>query len=1171
MNRIIAIKARLTYGLRILLVTGLGTSVTVSEAALLNLADSPPYLITAVEPNVLLTFDDSGSMNWSYLPDTVSGLSNTNRGCSSEINKVYFDPNIVYDTPVMEDGVTLLNAASPTLFTSAYRNGFAGGTRDNLATNYRPSWNSLTPSVTCNTAGVPGAAFYYTYNTVCGNVNSDACYTLVRPIPAAQQQNFANWYSYYRNRNSMAKSAAGRAFARFGTNVRVAGHHLDGSGGSTGSGALKFPGTFSAGALKPFTGTNRTDFFTSLYDSPASSWTPLREAMKRAGDYLMTDDPYLDTPGTAFNATTNPERSCRQNFHVFMTDGYWNSPTGPIPGSGTPGPIVTGNQDDTAQTLPPPDSVSYTAGRAPYSDAWSGTLADAAFYYWATDLRSGLTNNVPTHFTVGTPATDYWNPVNDPANWQHMENFTIGLGIPGTLTKDTATYNNLVAGSTAWPDPITNSLGQRIDDLWHAAINSRGQYFSASNPTELVTAFTEVVNNVADRISSSSSVALNSGSLTGSNFAYQARFDSSNWTGQLLAYPISASTGVLSTTASWDAAVLLNGQHYDTGRQIITYKPSTRAGIPFRTGSLDTSQSTALNYNPITATTDTQGSARLNYLRGDASNEGTGNNYRVRNRLCGLVACPPGTNTGVLGDIINSGPLYVGPPPFDYPTSLETPSYPAFRDLAANKNRTPIIYAGANDGMLHGFNASTGLEMFAYVPDKVYNNLSRLAHTPYTHKYFVDGGTMAGDVVIGGVWRSILVGTLRKGGQGIFAIDITDPSSFTEANASNLVLWEFTDANDADLGYTYSEPSIVRMHNGKWAVIFGNGYNNSEADGMASTTGRAVLYILVVSDYTSAGGWILGTNYFKLTTGVGSVTTPNGLASPAAVDNDGDYIVDQIYAGDLQGNMWRFDVTSSTASTWDNPGNRKLVYAAGSQQPITVRPRIRKHPAGQPGNMVYFGTGKYLETSDSSIVGATTQTFYGVWDESGVANPVKTNLLEQTVLGSSTAQFRVTSNNPMIWRAGSPVPSPSYIGWYLDLPTTGERQVTNPILRGGRIIFTTVIPSDDPCSVGGDGWLMELNASSGGRLDNTPFDVNNDGVFSGLDLIGGLPASGQKLTGIPSSPTIQTGGNPAVSPACTTARCREQKLISGSSGGIASPIENPDTCSYCRASWRQIR
>ena len=690
------------------------------------------------------------------------------------------------------------------------------------------------------------------------------------------------------------------------------------------------------------------------------------------------------------------------------------------------------------------------------------------------------------------------------------------------------------------------------------------------------------MNNVIGRISSAAPVALNSGAVGGSNLAYQARFDSSNWTGQLLAYPINTSTGVIGTAPTWDAGLVLAGQHFDSGRQIITYKPSNRTGVPFRLASLDASQSTALNFNPITAAADvpSQAQARLNYLRGDASNESSTPPaliYRPRLRMCGALPCPAGTNTGVLGDIINSPPLYIGAPPFDYPASFGPVSYPAFRDLPANRNRTPMIYVGANDGMLHAFDAATGNEKFAYVPSKVYGNLSRLAHTPYAHKAFADGGSMAGDVILGGVWRTILVSNLRKGGQGVFALDITDPSTFTtaETNANNLLLWEFTDTNDADLGYTYGDPSIVRMHNGKWAAIFGNGYNNSEADGAASTTGRAVLYILVLEDYTKAGGWILGTNFFKLTTGVGSVATPNGLASPAAVDNDGDNIVDQIYAGDLQGNMWRFDVTSSSANTWTLPASRNLVFAAGTSQPITVRPQVRQHPDGYPGNMVHFGTGKYIENSDASIVGATTQTFYGIWDESGLANPTRTNLLEQRVTSTTTItgvdgvtrSFRVTTDNPIVWRAGTPVPSPSYIGWYMDLPTPGERQVTNPVLSGSRIIFITTIPSDDPCSVGGNSWLMELKASSGQRLGATPFDTNGDGIFNSLDLLSGTPASGQSITGIGQGPVIRAGGNPAT---CTGPRCREQKLIGSSDGTIKTPLENPDTCSYCRAGWREL-
>lgn len=1202
MNRNLDIDHRGTRYLNALLAIALGAALSVVHAAPLNILDTPLYLSTPVGPNVVLTFDDSGSMNWAFLGDEVgfgdadpthnnpAGLDGSPRGCAHNINKVYFDPAITYNPPLKADGTPYPNSS----FTGAYINGYnTGAGTVNLATSYQAKWDPtgtwLSTTATCGLTS-PTAAFYYLYNSACGNQYNDACYTLVQhnnptAWSATQQQNFANWYSYYSTRNLMAKTAIGRAFANFPSTVRVAGQHLNNTSAGTGT-SIKFTTTIgtmtqfcdnSSGTVAgcPTGSTARTNFYTRIYNTPASGGTPLVAAMQRAGNYFKstTNGAYRDDPSSA----TSPERSCRQNFQVMLTDGYWNSGTGAA--------ITPTNVDGTNETLG--DGTAYTVPNHPYSDSWSNTLADNSFNAWYQDLRTDLPNIVPPHW--GESTHNIWNPVNDPATWQHLVTFTIGLGIDGTLTNDTATTTNLVNGSTSWPQPCDGCGGENIDDLWHAALDSRGQYFKAGNPEQLSAAFNTIVQNVVDRMSSASTVALNTATLTGNNYVYQSRFNSGSWSGQLLAYYISPTTGNISTTPSWDAGVVLNGQDYSSGRSIITYKPSTNVGIPFRWPSnpsapgpaeLDVSQSSALNLNPNTNVADTQGPARLNYIRGDASNENTGNSYRVRTRTCGITTCPAGTNTGWLGDTVDSAPIYVGTSPFDYLDTMESQPYSTFRTSTAS--RQPIVYVGANDGMLHGFDAATGTEKLAYIPGAVYSNLSQLTATPYSHRYYVDGNPVPGDVFINGAWHTILVGGLRKGGQGIYALDITNPGSFSEGNAGNLVLWEFTDKNDADLGYTFSEPVIAKMHNGKWAVILGNGYNNTVADGAASTTGHAVLYILFIEPGMT--GWS-SSSFVKIDTGVGTTTTPNGLASPAAVDVDGDNVVDYIYTGDLQGNMWKFDVTAAATSSWTSASNRSVVYvakdASGVLQPITTRPQIGRMPVGQPGYVIYFGTGRYLDSLDASTAtSSSVQTFYGVWDSGPVSNPTRTNLLQQTVVSTQTvsgSDYRVISNNPMTWKTTAG--SSGYVGWYIDLPTTGERSVTDSILRDGRIIFTTLIPSGDPCTAGGDGWLMELDSSNGGRLATTPFDVNGDNSFTSADLLtigsGGsttqASAGGQKFTGIPSSPTILVGGNPASSPGCTGAKCQEQKLIGSSDATIKGVAENPSNCNYCRASWRQIR
>ena len=486
-----------------------------------------------------------------------------------------------------------------------------------------------------------------------------------------------------------------------------------------------------------------------------------------------------------------------------------------------------------------------------------------------------------------------------------------------------------------------------------------------------------------------------------------------------------------------------------------------------------------------------------------------------------------------LGDIVDSTPRYEAAPGLPYPDSFgvgapET-SYSAYQTTQIN--RTPVIYVGANDGMLHAFNATSsgGQEIFAYVPNGVFTNLNKLTSINYnsTHQFFVDGSPSVSDAFFAGTWHTLVAGGLNKGGKSIYALDVTNPTSFGTSN----VLWEFTDA--ADLGFTYSQPAIVRMHNGHWVVVFGNGYN--------STNGKAVLFIRDLEDGTVT----------KIDTGVGvstsaDGTTPNGLATVAPVDVNGDTIVDYIYAGDLQGNMWKFDVTGNTAGSWGvayNSGATKLPLFTAcvaspctllNRQQITTRPDVAPKSGG--GQIVLFGTGKYLESVDITRI-SPTNTFYGIYDNNtpnaSFVAPVKSSLLQQQVLQELTvsgSSFRTTSNNALT----------NQPGWYINLPTvappgtlpaTGrEMQVTDSVLRSGRILFATLIPASDPCGFGGTSWLMALDARTGSRLGISLFDVNGDGYFTSADFVtsGGItvPVSGrQSREGVVGTPTILGTGN----------------------------------------------
>jgi len=620
------------------------------------------------------------------------------------------------------------------------------------------------------------------------------------------------------------------------------------------------------------------------------------------------------------------------------------------------------------------------------------------------------------------------------------------------------------------------------------------------------------------------------------------------------AYALDA-TGSLLPTAQWSAAASMPAAG---NRQVFTVATSGSPAI-FRWASLDANRQAAL----IGADTPAIGAQRVDYLRGDASQEQR-NGGIFRNR------------SGALGDIIDSAPAYVGAPAYRYPDSLEAAPYSAFQ--AAEANRVGAVYVGANDGMLHAFRADTGQELFAYLPGAVFANLAQLSAPAYSHRYFVDGTPTTGDAFLGGAWHSVLAAGLNAGGQAVFALDITQPEAYREAGGGSPLLWEFSDAQDPDLGDTFSRPSIVRMHNGRWAAIFGNGYNNTAPDAHVSSTGDAVLYVV---DLTS--GAVLA----KLDTGVGMAqdptgqNRPNGLATAAVVDVDGDGNADYGYAGDLFGNLWKFDFTDANPANWKvayNSGGASVpIYvardASGMAQPITSKPAVSRGPTGQ-GLIVLFGTGKYLEPSDTILANLHPQSLYGIID-----NMTGTDADLVSGRGALTAQqitretlFEGAGGAPIAVRVTTANLLGNNRGWYLDLISPaagfqGEMLVSDPQLSEGQVIFSTLVPSSDPCSAGGHSWLMTLDLFDGAHLDHTPFDLNGDGHFNAGDYIGvgngAVPASGLE-TGVGITP------RPALLAGNSSASC-DYLIMAGSTGANQTVCRNPGPRGFGRQSWRQVR
>lgn len=721
-------------------------------------------------------------------------------------------------------------------------------------------------------------------------------------------------------------------------------------------------------------------------------------------------------------------------------------------------------------------------------------------------------------------------------------------------------------------DMNNNNIPDQTSEWDTSGDGDPDNFFLITNAISLREQLAKAFEQIIERTGSFSSAALSSGFLAENTRIYQAIFRTKDWSGQLLAFAIDPDTGDILTNGSgpmgslWDASQVLKNQNFNAGRRIITYKPSSQSGIPFRWPSnpaspglteLDAAQLTALNTSPISGTMDNLGEARLEYVRGNKAHEvQNGGTFRDRSTP--------------LGDIIHSTPISVGAPEQAYPliwtdgAPENNVSYSAFKEN--NANRKNVIYVGANDGALHAFDADNGTELFAYIPAKILQSLAQLTAQNYSHRYFADGSPTVIDALVNNQWRTILAAGLNGGGQAVYALDITNPNQFNEASAANIVRWEFSDADDPDLGFTYSQPSIVRLANGKWGAVFGNGYNNTAPDNFVSTTGNAVIYIVDIETKAIIKKFNTGVGMSADPLGLGR---PNGMSTPVVVDVDGNSIANFIYAGDLFGNLWKINISANNPSSWDfsfKQGSAPAPLfvardANGNRQPITSRPAISRLNFNQSAFQVYFGTGKYLEVSDKTDL--SVQSVYALRDDNTGVISGRGQLREQTIL-SESENTRITNNNLL---------ANNDRGWYMDLlvdgVARGERVVSNLLFINDKIIFSTVIPTDDPCDFGGESWLMELNALDGSRLDFNVFDVNNDGVIDGADGGTFIDSSGQTFT-VPVSGLKSEVGLVAT-PSILNAGDKEYKYLPGTSGGIQKINENPGHQIFGRQSWRQLK
>ena len=540
---------------------------------------------------------------------------------------------------------------------------------------------------------------------------------------------------------------------------------------------------------------------------------------------------------------------------------------------------------------------------------------------------------------------------------------------------------------------------------------------------------------------------------TGTTVAFAPWFENGSFQGDVYAYPVSSSGVIDVLSPNWNARAQIANQNFDTGRNIVTYSSS---GIPFRWGSLTDGQKTALD--PATAL-GAASSPVLDFIRGDQSNEiANGGTYHNR--------------AAVLGDIIHSPPVYVGPPSFPYTFN----DYLTFANGTA-KTRDNRLYVGANDGMLHALDAATGQEMFGYIPSMVIANLPLLKLSPYAHQYYVDGIITMGDVYYDSAWHTVLVGGLGAGGKGFYALDVTAPTglSASENTVASKLLWEYDDASDNGgdlLGYSYGRPSIVRLNSGgtdkKWAVILANGYMSSD--------GGASLHIRNIKDGTIIKNFPVGTP---------NAGSPNGLSSPTVIDMDGNGTADRVYAGDIDGNLWKFDISSETESNWTASLFFSAKDAGGAALSIIAAPEVALHPSS--GLFVYVATGRLFTIADATST--QIQTVFGLID-TGTALTGSITLLSQTLISMTHASgaVKVISNNSIT----------SESGWRVDFPE-GEMVIQDMVVRDSRLQFVAV----NATITTGENWLYELDNLTGGSPGSTVMDINGDKTLNSLDNVDG--------------------------------------------------------------------
>lgn len=942
----------------------------------------------------------------------------------------------------------------------------------------------------------------------------------------AEKQNFANWYTYYRTRLNTLKSATGYAFQNVNNSKRVGFINTNPVGGSTTNGYSK-----DYVNVKGFFTDHKKKFYEVLNSQTASSEaSKLKRALSIAGRNFANKENNMDEP---------LRESCQQNFAILGVGSRWYDID-----SSHKGLDLYGNEIGDIDGV---DS-GYTQSNIGAFDGKnaSGTLADIASYYYSTDLRSSSLGNQIASFV------DEYNfdeededevkernvsnnnvkiSAKDLNASQHMVTYIASVGLDGFLNynkdyetgassylqkikqkassdvSDGTTFCYWATGTCAWPMPVSNE-SSTVDDLWHAAINSRGAYYKGENADDLISGISASINNLISVTASSEAAATSSPNITSSNnYLFYTTYRTNYWDGDISAKTIDAANGNLSSAPVWSTREKLNAMvsaNETRNIKVITNGTGTSTLTNFDYGVLNATQKgyfdgwcnlTSPNFSQcglLNAIILNSGANVINYLKGDSTYK---NQFRAREY--------------VLGDIVNSSPVFIGESLYNW-TDVGYAEYKVLKET-----KTKILVAGANDGMLHAFyvdGTNAGKEAWAIIPGQILPKMYKLADKNYEHEYFVDGNISVMDIntataTTGGgnggngggngggnnnaaaTWKTIVVAGLGKGGKGYFAVDVTDPTT-------PIALWEICtnsthcSVTDADMGYSYANPIITkRPGDEKWVVYVSSGYDNASGVG----------YIYELDAMT-------GSILRKFEATIPSVASNNQVGIGKINAFYDDFYANNkalaLYAGDLNGNVWKWDLESANTSTAKISGTILGVATNGltgddrKTQPITTKIELSKIGSHR---VLMFGTGKYLNEQDQEIKSSTKNSFYAIKDDldNGViGKDIRANggfnMQEITITasenGASSRSSKLTQS--VNWDAQD--------GWFFTFNSQPKELMNiDPILAMGTLNVITNVPANSVCTAGGNAWYYQIDYKNGTALFNKK-DVIADKVPGGF-------------------------------------------------------------------------